>query len=240
MHSDDVYVLYLDDHHASDALFIQGLARSLAGIDQGRFLLVHGSGEHGRQVLEDRGIFRDRTGGVLAVETPEEHALVERSLRHVNRQITGILTNAVVSSVSLIGSDRGLLVVEGTDLLLRRVDWVEALVEKGVVPVIGSYALEVESGRTGEVALHRTVAALVNGLSGSATAVAFTTTNLPGAMRGASPEREWPIEELDERWVADFPAIHALVSQNIRVLLTNSTRLSDVGGPTGTLLSLAT
>jgi len=234
------FVLYLDDHHAADALFVQSLARSLARVSRARFLLVHGSGEHGRQVLEGQGIFRDRVGGILPVETQEEHALVERSLRQLNRKITSILNEAVVSTVGIIGSDRGLLVVDGANLIVKRIDWLASLVEKGVVPVIASYASEANSGRVGEVALHRTVAALVSEWSSSATAVTFTKTNLPGVMRGGKPEPEVALDAVDERWVSELPALGELVSQNIRVLLTNSTRLSDPDGPSGTLLHPAT
>jgi acetylglutamate kinase len=240
MSNDRAFVLYLDDHHAADALFVQSLARSLARVGKARFLLVHGSGEHGRQVLEGQGIFRHRVDGILPVETPEEHALVERSLRQLNRKITSILTEAVVSSVGIIGSDRGLLVVDGSNLMVKRMDWLVSLIEKGVIPVIASYASEANSERMGEVALHRTVAAIVKRLSSSATAVAFTTTNLPGVMRGGKPEPEVALDVIDERWVADLPALGKLVSQNIRVLLTNSTRLSDPNGPSGTLLRPAT
>lgn len=240
MANDRIYLLYLDDYHAGDAIFVRSLSQSLARTERPKFLIVHGSGVFGVQALEGHGFFRERKDGVLPVATAEEHALVERAIRHVNRKITGVLTDAVVSSVGVIGSERGLLVASGASLPDVRADWLEALVDSGVVPVVASYASEAGTGRTGEVALCQSVAALVKGLSSSATVVAFSKTKLPGVMRGGTPAHDIRIDELDERLVDDRPGLLYLASLKIPVLLTNATRVADEGGPTGTLLHSST
>ncbi len=236
----DVHILYLDDYHAADPLFLQSLARSLSRVDRVRFVLVHGSGEHAQQALELEGKVRVRSHGVLPVQTQEEHALVERALREINRRITGILTDAVVASVGVMGSERGLLAVDGTQLRIMRIGWLESLMDQGVVPVVASHASERGTDRTGEVGIHQTVAALVGASSHPATVVAFTKTNLPGVMLGREPEEEIPIERVNAQWVVDLPQLSDLASRDVRVLLTNTARLSDSGGPTGTLIRPST
>lgn len=237
----DHYVLLLDDYHASDPTFLQSLARVLSHRG-GRLpcILVHGSGERAEEALEAQGILRRRVGGVLAVESPLEHGLVERALREVNRGIIAVLTDAVVPCVGVIGSDRGVLRMEGPDLKILGVEWIESLTEKGVVPVLACHANEEGSRRTGEVSMELVITTLASALSGATTVVAFTATNLPGVMKGGSPLAEVAVDELSRDTVRDASLLANLASQNLRVLLTNTTRFVDSDGPIGTLVRPST
>lgn len=236
----DVNLLYLDDYHAGDVLFVQSLARSLARMTGRRIVLVHGAGEHAERALEAEGIFRKREGGVLPVESAAEHALVERALRHVNRKITSVLTDAVVPAIAVMGSERGLFRIHEDKLTAENIGWLEALVLQGVIPVLAAYAVESESGRTGEVPIYNAIHALAQAFSRSTRTVAFTKTNLPGIMKGGSPEEEGTIDEIDAGIVADIEGVRYLVSESQSVLLTNTTRLSDSDGPTGTRIKKST
>lgn len=233
-------LLYLDDYHAGDVLFVQSLARSLARLKQRRAVLVHGSGEHAERALEAEGIFRKRSEGVIPVETAAEHALVERALRHINRKITGALTDAVVPAVGIVGSERGLFIIRGGELHAEDVEWLERLVRKGIVPVVGVFAIDESSGSTGEVPIHLAIEALSRSLRTKARAVVFTKTNLPGMMRGAHPEPVVSIDRLDDRVVSDVEPVAYLAAHDIPVLLTNTTRLSDDNGPLGTRIRIST
>lgn len=234
MTDQELDVLYLDDYHAGDVLFIQSLARSLARLKERRAVLVHGAGEHAERALEAAGIFHKRTNGVIPVESAAEHALVERALRHVNQKITGALTDAVVPAVSVIGSERGLFISRGGQLQALNVAWLETLAQKAIVPVVGVFAIEEGSGRTGEVPLHLAIEAISRSFQAKTRTVVFTKTNLPGVMKGATPEPAVGTDRIDERIVADVPGVKYLVSRGISVLLTNTTRLSDKNGPIGT------
>lgn len=233
-------LLYLDDYHAGDVLFIQSLARSLARWKGRRVAIIHGSGEHADRALEAEGIFRNRVQGVVAVETAMEHAIVERALRQVNRKITGVLTDAVVPAVNVIGSDRSLFVVRAGAVRVSDANWLRRLARQGIVPVVGVFAVDASSGRTGEVPMHQAIAALSTSIDAKTRVIVFTKTNLPGVMRGASPEVEVSVDSLDARVIDDIDAVSHLVSNGISVLLTNTTRLSDDNGPIGTQLRIST
>ena len=239
MTDQELDVLYLDDYHAGDVLFIQSLARSLARMKERRTILVHGAGEHAEHALEAAGIFHKRTNGVIPVETAEEHALVERALRHVNQKITAALTDAVVPAVGVIGSERGLFTSRGGQLGVNNVAWLETLAQKAIVPVVGVFATEEGTGRTGEVPLHLAIEAISDSFEAKTRTVVFTKTNLPGIMKGASPEPTVGTDRIDDRIVADVPGVNYLVSRGIFVLLTNTTRLSDKNGPIGTRIQFS-
>lgn len=240
MRDQEFDLLYLDDYHAGDVLFVQSLARSLARSKNRRVAIVHGSGEHAERALEAEGIFRKRAQGVIPVETAAEHMLVERALRQVNRKITAQLTDAVVPAVGIIGSDRRLFVVRDGELLADDVGWLEKLVQQEIVPVVGVFAVDEISGRTGEVPIHIATEVLTAALHPKTRVIVFTRTNLPGVMRGATPETDASIDRLDERVVADMDAITHLAARDISILLTNTTRLSDENGPIGTRIRFST
>lgn len=239
MTNTDLTLVYLDDYHAGDALFVQSLGRSLARMRRRQVVMVHGSGEHAQRALEAEGIFRERENGLLPVETPEEHALVERALRYANRRITGVFTDAVVPAVGIIGTERGLFRIRDGVIRVENVGWIEALARQGVVPVVAAFAEDVSSGRTGEVPVYRAIEALAAAFESTARAVVFTKTNLPGIMKGSTPEAVATADSLDDAIVEDTDAVSYLASIHLPILLTNTTRLSDEGGPIGTRIQIS-
>lgn len=235
-----ISLVYLDDYHAGDVLFIQSLAHALARMKARRVVLVHGSGEHAERALEAQGIFRTRVHGVLPVETADEHTLVEKALRHVNRKITGALTDAVVPAIGIVGSERGLLRIKGGRVCVENAGWVEGLSRQGVVAVVAAFAMDDASGRTGEVPLHLVVEALYRTLSTPAEVVIFTKTNLPGVMERGSPRSSAPADVLNDRIVSEPEAVAYLASTDLSVLLTNTTGLSERDGSAGTRIRTST
>lgn len=203
-------------------------------------ILVHGAGEHAQRALEAEGIFRTRDKGLLPVESAAEHALVERALRHVNRKITGALTDAVVPAVGVIGNERGLFRMRDGQVQADNVGWLEDLGRQGVVAVLAAFAVDELSGRTGEVPVHLAVETVARMMKAPAQAVVFTKTNLPGIMRGGSPEPCLSVDHLDDRIVSDVEAVAQLVANNVSVFLTNTAGLTDRSGPIGTRIEIAT
>lgn len=233
-------LLYLDDFHAGDALFVRSLAQALARMADRRVLILHGPGEHAERALEGEGIFRDRSGGLMPVETPAEHALLERALRHANRKITGAMTDAVVPAVGVIGHERGLFRIVDGQLQAGNVDWIEALARQSVVPVVAAFAADAATGKTGEVTLPLAAEALLEALAMRGRIIFFTKTNLPGIMKTGRSEETVALDELNAAFVADAEAIAHVASKNIPILLTNSTALAASGGPTGTTVRIST
>lgn len=233
-------ILYLDDYHAGDVLFLQTLARAL-----GRWnarpapVLVHGSGEAAERALESKGIFRTREGGLLPVESPEEHRLVNQAGKLLNQHILAVLNDAVVSAVGVVGTQRRTLMVEDGRVAASGAEWILAMVRQGVVPVLAAFAREARSGATGEVPIADAVAALAAMFGVDDTEIVFfTRTNLPGIMEGGRPRPR--IEASDPRLdeaVPDLDGLKRLRAMGLPVLLTNTTRLADRGGPIGTAIT---
>lgn len=233
-----LYLLFLDDLHGGDVLFMQSLARALSKKQwQPAPVLVHGSGEHAQRLMESHGIFRGRSDGVLEIESAREHALVERALRALNQKIVALLTDAVVSSVGVVGAQRNIFVMRDGRLHAPGAGSLRSIADQGVVPVVAANARDDASGATGEIALKEAAASLAERLDqlGRRTEIVFfTTTNLPGVMRDGVARREVGLNETALREsVSDWDSLAHLVSAGFPVLLTNSNRLSDPGGPAG-------
>lgn len=239
-----IYLLVLDDYHGGDVLFLQGLCRALSRRSwMPAPVIVHGSGEHAEHLLESQGIFRSRFGGVLAIESPREHALVERALRTLNRKITALLTDAVVSSVGVVGAQRSVFEVRDGRLQASGAEWLADVAARGVVSVVGASARDPSSEATGEVALSTAVVTLgrrfaeIAGSPDRASPVEvvfFTKTNLPGVMRGGAPRETVDVADpVLEESVSDRESLAHVVAAGLPVLLTNSNRLVDAHGPAG-------
>ena len=233
-------LLYLDAFHAGDVLFVRSLAQALSRMAERRVILLHGAGEHAERALEGEGIFRNRVGGILQVETPAEHALLERAMRHANRKITGAMTDAVVPAVGVMGHDRGLFRMVGGRLETGNVEWIETLALQGVVPIVAAFAADAETGRTGEVPLYLAAGALHASLRTKGRMIFFTKTNLPGIMKTGKPEAAVGLDELNGAIIEDVEAVALVAAMDIPILLTNSTALASSGGPTGTAVHLST
>jgi acetylglutamate kinase len=233
-----LYLLYLDDFHAGDPLFLHSLSRGLSRPGTAGRIVIHGSGEEAQRALESEGIFRMRSQGIIPVESAVEHALVERAIRRLNQKIVGILTEGVVSAVGVMGTQRRLLVVRGGLLEAGDTTWLLQVVEQGVVPVVAAYAAEADTDRTGEVFLAEAVAALASGIPNVGVEVVFfTKTNLPGIMRGGEPIREMELRKVDlPNIVLDADGLNAVAERGHRILITNTTRFADPSGPVGTRL----
>lgn len=236
--AEQTHLLYLDRYHMGDPLFLQSLARGLAR-SQGRLapcLLFHGSDERAERLLEGEGLFPERRQGVLAVHSVEEAVLVERAIRTSNQKLVALLTDALVSAVGLHGTDRNLLRRSDDALETTGLEWVLDLGRKGVVPVVSSLLQDHASGQVREVALVEAVEAVATSIGrAEATIVFFTTTNLPGVMDGQTPRPLVTLDDLDGMEVLpDAEAVGRLSSAGFNVLLTNTTRLADPGGPVGT------
>lgn len=238
MADETIYILFLDDAHGADVLFMQSLARALAKKAwKPAPVIVHGSGEHAERLMESHGIFRSRSGGVLEIQSAREHAFVEQALRGLNQKIVALLTDAVVSSVGVIGAQRNVFVMRGAELQVPGAAWLRGIADQGVVPVVAANARDLATGATGEIAptgAVRSMAHVLEDLVGRVEIICFTKTNLPGVMRKGVPRKAVGLTEQSVREsVTDWESLVDLVSAGRPVLLTNTNRLSDATGPTG-------
>lgn len=230
------YVIYLDDYHAGDVHFLQSLARGLARRAQRPApAIVHGSGEHAERLLEANGIFRRREHGVLQIESREEHTLVERATRQLNQKLVAILSDAVVSSVGVFGTQRRALVVRGSTVEATSAPWMMQIMEQGIVPVLAAYGRDEQAGTVGEVPIADAVVALAQAIERHVEVVVFTVTNLPGIMAEGHPV---PSVEHGhpgiEKAVSKDVDLDRLRDVGLTILLTNTTRFADSSGPVGT------
>jgi acetylglutamate kinase len=233
-----LFVLFLDDYHGGDVLFIQNLARALSRKPwRPAPIVVHGSGRHAERLMEAQGIFRTRADGVLQIESEREHGLVDRALRSLNHKIVALLTDAIISCVGIVGAQRKVFELQDGRLHAPGAAWLRGIAEQGVVPVVAANARDVATSTTGEIALSQGAAALARGLKHLDEAVEivfFTRTNLPGIMREGVPRSEVDIDDPALREsAADLASLTFLAEEGFSVLLTNSNRLADASGPTG-------
>lgn len=233
------HILYLDDYHAGDVLFLQSLAQALAKVKMRPVpIVVHGSAEAAERLLEAKGIFRRREAGVIPVESIEEHRIVEQAARRLNQHIVAVLNDAVVATVGVFGTQRGTLLVRNGQLTADRGAWVKRLAEQGIVPVLAAFARDESSGRIGEVPLPDAVCAVAKLLGKNEVEVVFfTKTNLPGVMGGGKPLKQIDLGHSKlQRAVSDQDGLERVLENGLSVLLTNTTRLADPGGPVGTTI----
>lgn len=235
-----LYLLYLDRHHLGDDLFLKSLAQHFAnaGTDGPTCLLVHGSGEKVERTLEAQGIFPERTGGVLDVESENQRRLVERAVREVNQDIVAALTDEVVSTVGIQGVDRGLFEKEGDDSLrASNVGWISALLKQHIVPVVSALVEVPDTGTVHEVSAVEAVLALGRALEASFDPVAcvLTTGEKPGL-----PDEDGGVadtagvDSVSDEHVPEPSTVHRLVTAEVPVLITNLQGLLGGTGPTGT------
>ncbi|MDX1547497.1 MAG: acetylglutamate kinase [Rhodothermales bacterium] len=138
--TDAPLLIFLDDYHLGDPLFVDGLAQRMGRSPaRPRCLLVHGGGEEAVRALEGEGLFPEMQDGVPTVAGGAGAAVVERAVRQLNRTIVGTLTDAGVPAVGVHGADRGLL-RPGADGRIEagRAGWLHALVAQGGVPVVSA------------------------------------------------------------------------------------------------------
>ena len=234
-------LVHLDDYHLGDPLFPQALAQALARPGRPPLLLVHGSGEAAEQRLEAEGLFVERVGGVLQVQSAAERALVERAMRELNQQLVAALTDALVPAVGLHGMDRGLLRwTPEAGVAAGRVGWLEAVVRQGGVPVLSALVADPEGGAALEVPVAEVLPALADAWPTPPTVVLLTKNDRPGY----APQDE----AVEAALVADVPAAvlpeRALAERVVAagraaawgVVLTSLHGLPGEGGRAGTRL----
>jgi acetylglutamate kinase len=232
-----IYLLYIDDYHAGDPLFVQGLARELAqaGLAKPPCVLVHGSGEQAERLLEAQGLFPERAAGVWKTTSDQEALLVERAIREANRSLTNTLNDAVVSTVGLHGVNRRLLQANGDgDLHVHRPGWVQQLIQQGVVPVVSTLVAGPD-GQPQEAPVHAVVQALQTMLEGPVTLVSFLRSSKPGLFEGDERIAQVEATALPPSEVVPDPAVvRAAAGVGGAVLLTTLYGFFDKEGPQGT------
>ena len=130
-------VLYLDRYHLGDPLFLTGFARDVLAFEE-PLALVHGSGEAAERMLEAQGRIPAYEGGVIAVETDEDRALVERAARDLNRTIVHTLNDAGVAAVGFEAGSRGLVKATESGLEANNVGWFGELLARRAVPIVAA------------------------------------------------------------------------------------------------------
>ncbi len=233
-----MYLIYLDDYHLGDLLYLPGLAQRMGRMRRARpaCLFVHSSGEQAERLLEAEGLFPERKDGLVQARTVPEAALVERALRQVNRRIVGALTEEGVHAVGFQGSDRGLLRSgSGGAVTAGRVAWLAALIEKRAVPVVSALVQDAEAGPARAVSLPAATVALARGLGpGDVVVVFFTQNNQPGVFEGDRPLPSLALEALPEALLPDPEAVDEMVQAGIPALLTSAHGLFGGDEPMGT------
>lgn len=236
-------ILYLDDYHAGDVLFLQSIAQALAKFTRRPVpVVVHGSAEAAERLLEAKGIFRRREAGIIPVESVEEHRIVEQAARRLNQHIVAILNEAVVATVGVFGTQRGTLLVRNGEVTAAGGVWVRELADQGIVPVLAAFARDESSARIGEVPLPDAVSAVAKLLGrNDVEVVFFTKTNLPGVMDAGKPVRQVGLKHsMLQSAVPDQDGLQRVLATGLSVLLTNTTRLAEPGGPVGTKIRQST
>ncbi|MEM1096462.1 MAG: hypothetical protein AAGJ10_17825 [Bacteroidota bacterium] len=233
-----LFILYLDDYHQADTLFLRGLAGQVreGGVPT---MIVHGGGEAAERHLEANGYFPERgADGQWQDLSTAEHALVEQATRMANRTLTALFNDHVVSVVGVQGTDRKLL-QHGSDgsLALGRTRWLLDWAEKRVVPIVSALALAPD-GRTALPSVAQVVAAFVNQFAAAdPTVVMFSKKNRKGLERDGQLVDEWAMDTLPPRDHVQAPKVAQwLVQQGASVLVTSPTGLYRTPTAIGTRL----
>jgi hypothetical protein len=226
-----LYLVYLDRAHLGDPTFLQTLAQAAHHAPTGEptCLYVHGSGEKVERTLEAQGLFPERSGGVLQVESDDQRRLVERAVREVNHDIVGTLTDEVVPTVGVQGVDRSLLRLDDDGAVqVGTTGWLEAMIKQRVLPVVSALATTPD-GTVREVWTAEAVVALARALQD-----AFDPTVV------FFPKGTRSVQETEQLALADACAASAaadalrhVAAAGIPMLLTSADGLYRENGPIG-------
>jgi acetylglutamate kinase len=220
------HVLYLDRYHLGDPLFLNGFARDVLAFD-GPLVLVHGAGEAAERALEAQGRFPASEGGVLAVETEGDRALVARAARDLGRQIAHTLNDAGVAAVRLEASGRGLIRATDDGIETGNTKWLRGIVGEGAVPVIAALVGEV-GGAVREIGGGALAGALARSFAESgaeAQAVFLTKNGQNGLIEGDSTRESAGVEALPAGVVAEPSAVRAALATGAEVVVTGRSGL---------------
>lgn len=218
------YLLYLDDYHLEDPVFVQSMARIMHRRDRlPPCLMVHGSGGQAERRLEAEGLFPETENGVVQPTTSEEHALVERGLRMATQQVVGTLVDEIIYAVGFQGADRGLLErqADGT-LMAGDLDWLETLIDQQAIPVISTLVRDAMAQHLVQVPLREAALTLAQGLNRpDVTLVFFTRTGKAGLLDGDVPRSTVSIDDVPDEVVAAPAALRAVAAAGFDILLTS-------------------
>ena len=162
--------------------------------------------------------------------------LVERAVRDFNRQLVGVLTNEVVSCVSVQGASRNLITRREGELHLRGSGWIDALIRQGVLPVVSALAVDAGRQRVVEVPADEVVTVFARLLADlDPTVVFFTRTERPGLVRDGEPVHEVVVTDLPGEQVVPEPdAVRRVVEAGVPVLVTDPRALGEQDRVAGT------
>lgn len=173
-----LHILYLDDYHLGDPMFLGRLARGLAAAEL-ELAIVHSSMEAVERGVESLGIFPSRNAaGMLDLTDAEAIAVAERVCRDQNRGIAHELNEAGVAAARMEASSRGLLVGDDEGgLRVGNTDWFTTLAGSGVIPVIAPLAES--GGQTGMLDAARLIQLLAEALPDSVALFLTRKSSLP-------------------------------------------------------------
>lgn len=219
-------LIYLDDYHLDDPLYVQRMGRMLGRLRRRpRCLLVHGGGERVERMLEAEGRFPERHNGIIEPHDAAEATLIERAIRQVNHQIAGMLTDEMVHAVGFQGGDRGLLCYEGSGgVQARRVRWLGDLVGRGAVPVVSTLVRSGATDALREAPLSSTALALAQALE-DVTLVFLTRTDQPGVLVDGTVCPTRKLADVPPGLLPNKAPVEAALEAGVRVLLSSATGL---------------
>ena len=207
-------------------LFLTGFARDVLDL-RAPCLIVHGAGEAAERALEAQGRIPEYEGGVIAVETDADRALVVRAAGDLNRRIAHTLNDAGVAAVRLEASGRGLIRPTDDGIEAGKVGWLRKIVAQGAVPVVaalvGGSAGEAREANGGAVA-----GVLARALSdaGEVARVIFLTRNgQNGLVEGDSVRADVGLEMVSERVMEEPEAVRAALAAGADALVTGRSGL---------------
>lgn len=218
-------LLFLDDYHVGDPLFLADLGRRLSKLGSaGRTLIVHRASEQVAKNLE-------------AADDDDQDAIVERTIRETNQGVTRRLIEEGVPAVSVQGSDRPLLKM-GATLSLGSSGWLLGMVDLGSVAVISPLAESDEGVKSVDPVDVACKIAELMADRGDVQCAVFCSTRKEGLFRDGVR-----IDQLSVRDVRDFgdvidtDAAEKLAEVVDRLVATNSVALAKGQVLPGTILT---
>lgn len=218
------YLLYLDDAHLEDPLFVPSMARMMhrrAALP--RCVMVHGSGGEVERQFEAEGLFPETQNGLVLPESPAEVALMQRALKTTTRTIVGALVEEIIYAVGFQGTDRGLLQWESDTLTLGKTDWLLPLIAQGALPVISALA-QAPNDSPRQVATHAVLLALADAFE-APTVVCFTRNNQPGFFHDGALRAQVAAADIPEALLPNVTAFRAFADAGYPILLTSAVGL---------------
>ncbi|NNE35099.1 MAG: hypothetical protein HKN13_07685 [Rhodothermales bacterium] len=233
--SQPLSLVWIDDYHGGDPLFVQSLARGLAAQppDHRRAILVLGGLDRAQRLLEANAIPVEVRDGVPISADPAARALIERACREVNKEAVAVLTEFGVPAVGIQGCDRGLLTIAESRITPPSVAWLEKIVANGAVPVVSALA----AGRyVRPVPIGKALAALATGFSGADIRVILFLRD--PSIRHKSNKNIYLSDISRVMADHDVKVVRKLLSDGIRVVVTDAR--SAFGGEQDTYLQIST